>query len=544
MSGKPVARLSNDLYMLFRDLLLRRSGLFYPEHKREDLEHGLILAMKACGARTFDDLYGQALSDETVWEAILIHLTIGETSFFRNKPQFDALRNEIVPDLLERRSMLHNLRIWSAGCATGEEPYSLAILLSETIPNLSEWHITILATDINPNFLERARQALYGNWSFREISEAIKTRYFTPEQNRWRLKPEIRSMVLFNRLNLIEPVYPSIITGTSALDMIICRNVTIYFDEQTTRQIVNRFYHALSPGGWLIVGHSEPQSTMYQQFEVYNFPNTVIYRKRLDAPLFSFTADASNTLQGSSRNGEATHQEPSPFAVRSAPGDPPRKAPPMSPAFFAPAPAALPAPPVPSTPPSSPQVQPKTKTRSKPSPQDPPQPPSSLSPGELWRKITTMLAQGNKTGAEQLLNTLLLIQPDHVEALTTLGRLYADRGEWACAQYHCENAIEYNPLHTEAHYILAQLYEHEGQYDAALTEYRRVVFLERNHIMGMLGMANVWRQIGRAEDARRSYRNVLKQLGNLPPLAEVPNAEGATASELAAFVTRQIQLLG
>lgn len=513
-------RLSDNLYLLFRELLRSRSGLDYPEQKRDDLEHGLTLAMHACGLPDLDKLYTKALSNEKVWETILNQLTIGETSFFRNRPQFEALQKAVIPELLERRANTRNLRIWSAGCATGEEPYSLAILLRETIPNIAEWHISILATDINTVFLERARQGIYSSWSFRDNPEDFRMRYFTQEKNRWIINPEIRSMVAFNRLNLVEPVYPSLATGTSALDMIVCRNVTIYFDERTTCQVVQRFYHALAPGGWLIVGHSEPQTHVYRQFEVFNFPNAIFYRKPLDTPLFSSPDEILRLITTDCLSSSQRSRGP----VAGPSG-----------AFPSAAKEHL----LPATRPHPMRPGSELVSGHRDSSLSPPIPSSS----ELWSAITASLKQGNSTRAEELLNTLLEVHPDHVEALTTLGTLYADRGEWACAQSYCERAIHSNPLHIKAHYILAQIHEHQRQYEAALSEYRRVVFLDPQHVMGMLGMANVWRQLGRLDNARRRYRNVLKLLTTYAPHTIVPESGGATAGELAAFAARQTQLL-
>src|SRR5262249_39274262 len=272
----------------FSAMLRSRCGLHYPERKRADLAHGLGMALSASGHRSFAALYADAAEGGSAWETILAHLTIGETYFFRNGPQFDALRQHIIPDLLQRRAATRGLRVWSAGCATGEEPYSLAMTIGDLLPAGDFWHVSILATDINPQFLARAREGLYGEWSFRETPDELRARFWKQEQSRWRLRPEIRRMVSFMRLNLVEPTYPSVINGTSALDLLVCRNVTIYFDEATTRQVVERFYNALTPGGWLIVGHSEPQASVYHQFEVHNFPHTVVYRKPLDAPLFLF----------------------------------------------------------------------------------------------------------------------------------------------------------------------------------------------------------------------------------------------------------------
>lgn len=547
-------RLTDELYALYRDLLLERSGLFYPEHKRDDLEHGLQLALKATPLTNLAELYSDARSNTTIWETILAHLTIGETSFFRNRPQFEALRSEIFPDLFRRRSTLRNMRIWSAGCATGEEPYSVAMLLTELLPPPSDWHINILATDINPNFLARAREGLYGNWSFRDTPDDIKTRFFTEEKNRWRLLPHIRAMVTFARINLTESTYPSITNGTTALDIILCRNVTIYFNEATTRAVVDRFYRALAPGGWLVVGHAEPQASTYHQFEVYNFPNTVIYRKSLNAPFFisdqfsSFPAAPSsapsspaatcpptsaNSPQKPGEQGTTTQQQSSinlparPFFPISPPALPP-SFPPVSP--YPPASTGVSSPPPPV---QKPPVQ-------KPPAQKPPPAPNARA---LWEQASLRLSQNDKATAEKLIDQLLLVEPDHPEALAAMGRMCADRGEWECAKRYCNKVLEVNPLQIEAHYILAQVYEHEDDLDAALTEYRRVVFLDRQFVLGMIGMANIWRRMGRADDARRSYRNVLKQLSTFTPLTPVPGAEGATASELVAFVARQLQKL-
>jgi chemotaxis protein methyltransferase CheR len=505
------AELSDDLYLRFRELLLTRCGLYYPERKRTDLAHGLSLALSATDHQDIAELYADAVAVGPAWETILAQLTIGETYFFRNGSQFDALRERIVPEVLARRAALRTLRLWSAGCATGEEPYSLAMMLSDLLPNDHSWHVSILATDINPVFLTHAREALYGGWSFRETPDALRDRFWTGEQGRWRLQPEIRRMVNFARLNLAEPCYPAITNGTCALDIIVCRNVTIYFDEATTRQVAERFYAALAPGGWLIVGHAEPQASVYHQFEVRNFPNTVVYRKPLDAPLFAF--------------------EPA-RGVFNAPARPILTLPPV--ASTKPGAGALPQPTA--TDHSIERVNARPVTQSL-----PPIPDSPPSAPDLWAAILARLAQGDKAGAEPLLRDLLHADPSHVQALTALGRLYADRGELFSARQQCKIALECDPLCISAHYLLAQIHEHQDQLDTALAAYRRTVYLDRGFIPGTLGMANVWRRMGRAADAQRCYRNALKQLNDLPASTLVPCTEGATAAELAALVTRQLE---
>jgi chemotaxis protein methyltransferase CheR len=279
--------LSDELYLGFREMLRERCGLHYPERKRGDLAHGLTQAMNGGGYPNLEALYADATASGPAWETIVAHLTIGETYFFRNRPQFAALEQHVLPELLQRRASIRSLRFWSAACATGEEPYSLAMLLGDLLPPDAFWQASILATDINPRFLARAREGLYSEWSFRETTAEQRARFWTAEGNRWRIQTAIRRMVVFARLNLAEPSYPAVANGTCAMDIIFCRNVMIYFDEATIRMVLARLYGALAPGGWLFVGHAEPQVGLFSQFEVHNFPNAIIYRKPLDAPPFT-----------------------------------------------------------------------------------------------------------------------------------------------------------------------------------------------------------------------------------------------------------------
>jgi len=513
------AELSDELYQRFRDLLLSRCGLHYPERKRADLAHGLGLALSATDHSDLVELYADAVAGGPGWEAILAQLTIGETYFFRNASQFDALREHILPALLERRAALRTLRLWSAGCATGEEPYSLAMLLSNLLPDAHSWSVSILATDINPVFLARAREGLYGGWSFRETPNELRDRFWIEEQGRWRLRSDIRRMVSFARLNLAEPCYPAITNGTCAVDIIVCRNVTIYFDEATTRQVAARFYGALVPGGWLIVGHAEPQASVYHQFEVHNFPNTVLYRKPLDAPLFAFDS-ASEVFQAGPRPI---------LKPRSAAGDR------TSTIYRAPTtddqPTINPSP----LPPTGAPLRASDRLAL------PPGFPVALSP--LWSAVQARLAVGDKDSAASLLDDLLRTDPAHVQAHTARGRLYADRGEWDRARQHYTSALEQDPLCISAHYLLAQIYEHQGKLDDALVAYRRIVYLDRAFVPGLLGMGNVWRHMGRPADAQRCYRNALNYLNELPPSTAILGSDGATAAELAAFAMLQLEAI-
>lgn len=218
-----------------------------------------------------------------LWQRIIQAVTVGETYFFRNQIQFNALRDLILPPIITQRRAQNQryLRLWSAGCATGEEPYSLAMLLRDLIPDWREWSLFILATDINLAMLASASQGQYRATSFRsETPPDIQLRYFQMKEGLFNLDPTVRQMVTFRQHNLIDGRYPALETFTINHDVILCRNVTIYFETKQTREIVSRLHGALRDEGWLIVGHAEPQMHVYDAFHMVQHEGTILYQKR------------------------------------------------------------------------------------------------------------------------------------------------------------------------------------------------------------------------------------------------------------------------
>jgi len=464
---------TDSTYGRLRDLLNQRIGLAYPERKRADLELGLGHVCRAADLDSFEQLYERLLRDDKLWDALIAHLTIGETYFFRHSSQFAMLRQHLLPEIIARRAPIRTLRIWSAGCATGEEPYSVAMLVAEQPELGPDWQTTILATDINPVFLARAQEARYGAWSFRETTDAQRAQFFQAEGQRWQLNPEIRRMVRFARLNLAEDSYPAIATNTCAIDVIICRNVTIYFDEATTQRVINQFYEALTPGGWLIVGHSEPQVRLYHRFEVHNFPDTVVYRKPLQAPLSADPLTSPFSPPAARMAQPGTWAPPPQFGAHHQPN------------LFAPAPWAA-------------------------TPAGGDSPLRSESPAA---RLTLLLSRASQS---------------------------ADQGDLAAARTQCQALLESAPLLVAGHFLLGQIEEQAGEIDAALSAYRRTVFLDRQFTMGILGMARCWQRLGDSGEARRCYRNALKQAAALPPAVLMECGDGATAGEVAAYCRAQV----
>ncbi len=272
-------------YDRFQELVLERTGLHFGDTKRSDLATHLGAAFEETEIGEVGTYYARlhaASLDDELWVDLINRLIVNETFFFRNAPQFAALRDFILPSLIwsRRESNQLYLRLWCAGCATGEEPYSLAILLHEALPDINQWNIMLMATDINRHSLAYAAKGVYGDRSFRtETPPYIRKRYFRTNSRTVELLPEIRQLVRFTYHNLAEDNYPSASSYTLGLDLIMCRNVTIYFPQETTRRIVQRFRDTLVEDGWLIVGHSEPHLSLYAGFEARNFEATVIYQK-------------------------------------------------------------------------------------------------------------------------------------------------------------------------------------------------------------------------------------------------------------------------
>ncbi len=268
------------------DLIQARLALSLNEYQREDVLDVAEALIAVGEAPDFDGLL-QQLAEQPItvliWQKLIRIMTVAETYFFRDLNQIAALRYSVLPELIEQRRAEGQLelRLWSAGCSTGEEPYTLAILLRDLLPDFSRWNITILATDLNLNHLERAKRGVFRPWSFRaETPFDVRERWFADEQTTYRIDPSIQAMVVFLPLNLASDDYPSFTNGTMEMDVILCRNVLIYFDNATTAATIGRFRQALRPQGWLVLGHSETAHVPQQDFIPQNFEKAVLYQKR------------------------------------------------------------------------------------------------------------------------------------------------------------------------------------------------------------------------------------------------------------------------
>jgi chemotaxis protein methyltransferase CheR len=277
--------LSEDILAQLEGFIATHLGLHFPKDQYRNLERGLALAAKElhfADPKSFAEalLTSPVIGDQL--DILASCLTIGETYFFRERRMFEILEQHILPEwIYARRATTRCLKIWSAGCCTGEEAYSLAMLIHKMIPDLANWDITILATDINTRFLDKAKAGIYSKWSFRCTPGWVKERYFKKiREGRYEILPYFKEMVKFRRLNLVENRYPSSANLTAGMDLILCRNVLMYFIPWQANKVVDLFYRCLIDGGWMIVGPSEVSCLQLSPFARIDLPEATLHQKR------------------------------------------------------------------------------------------------------------------------------------------------------------------------------------------------------------------------------------------------------------------------
>lgn len=236
--------------------------------------------------------------DSQLLEHFVIGITIGETYFFRDKQQMQLLQEVLLPELLKKKRDENNLnlRIWSAGCSSGEEIYTVAMMLCEILPDIKQWTIKLLATDINKRSLQKAITGVYSEWSMRSISDYFKKHYFTQKNNNYVISEKIQEMVNFDFINLNDKNYPSIINGTNAQDLIICRNVLIYFSDESIVRVMHQFNSSLLLGGYLMLGASDPINIKNMDF-VFHPNKGLLFSRQLKIPTLSVNDSLPKTLE-------------------------------------------------------------------------------------------------------------------------------------------------------------------------------------------------------------------------------------------------------
>lgn len=274
---------SDPAYLRIRDLIYQISGIYQAQEKLYLLASRCARRMSAVNAKTPSE-YLEHLTlrgnRDVELRLLLNEITIGETYMFRSPPQLEALRNVILPQIIEAKVKLgfKRLRIWSAGCSTGEEPYTLAMfLLEESEKLLKGWTFDILATDLNDRSLETAKAGIYGEYALRNTTDLLRRKYFKPvDDKKLQVTDQLKSLIRFDRVNLSDDSKMVFLKG---IDIIFCCNVLIYFDLTSKRRVVQHFYSNLLPNGYLFLGHAESLYQVDDTFRLVHFPGTTGYWK-------------------------------------------------------------------------------------------------------------------------------------------------------------------------------------------------------------------------------------------------------------------------
>ena len=267
-------------FQLFRSLIFEKSGITLNEGKKELVRTRLGSKLRKGGFGSFRDYYNHVLDDRTGEELVTLldAISTNLTSFFREINHFHYLRKNIIPEIMERKKndSAKEIRAWSAGCSSGEEPYSLAFTLADMLQNDRNWGVKLLATDISTKVLARAARGVYSEEQVKTVPKEMASKFFdraVEDGDRlYKVRPEIKSLIQFKRFNLMTPTFPF----KRGFDFIFCRNVMIYFDKPTQQTLINKYYGALSEGGYLMIGHSESLTGVQHRFK---YMQPTIYRK-------------------------------------------------------------------------------------------------------------------------------------------------------------------------------------------------------------------------------------------------------------------------
>lgn len=481
-----------------------RLGLHFPEDHWNDLHRNFLKAADTLGY-TDPVAYLHWLMNPEL-PASELHklagfLTIGETYFFREKNCFEPMARHIFNEVISRKRRFgqKQLRIWSAACSTGEEPYSIAMLLDAMLPDIHDWSIRILATDINPVFLDRARTAVYRPWSFRGTPDWVKQRYFKIKGESHTVRPDIQKRVTFDFLNLAEDVYPSLTTQTQAMDVIFCRNVLIYFSQEQARKVIERMQTALTESGWLVLSPTETVYVTDPMLHRQHIHNSILFQK--------------NTRQPRKDN------------VKRKPALPPQTFSKYTQySFTNNARISITVPAFQLNKSSSTPTLPDTLSSSK------QQPPSEKL--SVQQKAEKLYIEGRHRETIQLITEHLDGQPAQGNHAFLLARAQANSGSLDEALQNALNAVETDKLNARYHYLLAMIQLEKNTPSEAERSLQRVMYLDEQHIMAFFSTGHLALQRQKPDNAKKYFTHALHLLEKQPNEKPIPEGEDMTAQHL------------
>ena len=522
--------MSEVFIQLFVQLIANYTGLRIRTQDQEALCRKLGSRMRSLKLSSPEDYYKlleggidpsnsfSGIAAQGEWRELITLLTTGESYFFRDSGQFWLLENVILPELIAYQRQVSrtlgnpkpSLRIWSAGCSTGEEPYSLAILLTQLIPDWENWNLSILGTDINHESIAQAKQGLYSPWSFRMVEPARLPQYFQQRKNQWKVEEKYRQLVTFRLGNLARDRFPDSTGDLAHLDLIICRNVFVYFEFPVIGEIVAKFAKTLRPGGYLITAHAELHGQNLEQFHPKVFAQSVVYQRRDNS---SIKIPVSPSCQG--------YNLPSSFPLPSSSRLPTsRKFNPLN----------------------NPITGQKTQSqlyRSSTSSPDLTLKNSDVS--LLLQKAETLFKADRLDESLQAFQHIVRLQPRHFQAYYLIAKIYANLGNYPQAERYCQQAISIDGLSVQPYYIMAHIAEEKGDLDRAKYWLKRILYLAPFSLSAYLELAAIYERESDVKRANKMRKTALDILETLPTDYSVEHTEKMTLSELKEYLINSLK---
>jgi chemotaxis protein methyltransferase CheR len=433
---------------------------------------------------------------EAEWQKLISLITVGESYFFRDKGQFALLKDQILPELIATGKPQRALKIWSAGCATGEEPYSVAILMDELLPQRQGWQIQILGTDINPDAIDKAKRGIYSKWSFRMCGKDLQANHFTRRQDEWEIKDRVRNMVEFRAGNLLD-LSDDLTADFNDVDLIICRNVFIYFNKEAIAQVMARFTRCLREGGYLLTGHGElhGHGLALGALRPQAFEGSVVYQKL-----------GAEALTGLEVPVAARNRQSLPAVISLVPK-------PRGVAHRPKAPRKI--------------EKPEHKA-------------DAASTPEMPSELVARFRGGDYKGAITQGESILAVAPHNFAILHLLAQAYANVGEHHKAAGLCKKMLDLQTHAAKPYFLLAQIAEAQGDYQEAKKLLKKVIYLDHTFVAAYLELSGLYERENDRKRAGTMRQSALTLLKGLAPDQIVEPYREITAEELVRYLREKV----
>lgn len=487
--------INKENLLIVRDLIQKRTGIFFPESKILTLEKPIYANFLDSLSNTFSEyvLHLSSKNGDSCFRKLISNLTTNETYFFRGKMDFEILRNHILPELIKRKSSNSKaISIWSAACSTGEEPYSLAIILKELIPEIETWKINIIASDIDETALNMARKGEYSQWSFRGVDANVINKYFHKKDDTYKIKEDYSSIVHFINHNLISDSPPSNGDRDKKFDIIICRNVTIYFKKETTMGLALNFYNSLKDGGYLVVGHAEYSADNYSKFISRVFPSGIVYQKATNGtsnkknisepiaakiPVREQVSETDNLLNIIKKGSSVKYNQSDNINLHEQRNNQ------------------------------------KEETI-------------------IFNEAIKYYNSSDYDLAIDKFFKILDINPKNVRASWMLCHMSANRGHFEEAIKWGNRCIDIDPLFKEAYYSLSLIDIERKEYNEAVEKLKKVIYIDPNFTLGYFTLGNIYTLMYLNSQAKHCFKIASNLLSSKPSDEIVFQAEHLTVKEL------------